>query len=132
MIDPERRDLIQELTECIGVPALLRLLERFGGLEIKVPARFDSFCPMARCLGEPDYRCLWGTYRGERLSLPLLSRRRLADIRREIVERKAAGETAASLALEYGKTERGIRWIVAREREREREGDERQEGFEFG
>ncbi len=85
---------------------------------------------MARCLGEPDYRCLWGTYRGERLSLPLLSRRRLADIRREIVERKAAGETAASLALEYGKTERGIRWIVAREREGE--GDERQEGFEFG
>jgi hypothetical protein len=92
-----------------------------------VSARCDPVCPMAQCLGEQDYRRLWDAYRSERLSL-LLLHRRLADIRREIVEHKATGETAASLAWEYGKTERGVRWIVARVRE----GDERQERFEFG
>ena len=44
---------------------------------------------MAQCLGEQDYCRLWDAYRSERLSLPLLHRRRLADIRREIVEHKA-------------------------------------------
>lgn len=105
---------LQEVAGLIGLPATMRIIERWGGTRLSVPVRADDAAhPLARVIGVPAMQQLSERMGGLTLNVPscALARRRARDA--EIRRRYAAGETAAALAREHGITERHVWRIVA-------------------
>jgi Mor family transcriptional regulator len=102
-----------ELVRVIGLAAATRLLQRFGGRTIFVPAEVSQDHPLSVALGHQVAQRLCANYGRDQLDVPqfesLLRGMRDAEIRR----RRCAGESPSTLASEYFLTVRQIRRIAS-------------------
>lgn len=107
---------LREIVALIGLPATLQLVERFGGLiALYVPTEIGPEHQIAIAIGISAARKLAAHYGGDCVrNIP----RCAAGLRRirndDIRARRAAGVSAARLALSFGLTERQI-WSILNE-----------------
>lgn len=106
---------IRELVNLIGLPAVEKLVKRYGGTYVYVPApeNLTEDHPLAELIGLEPARKVAGHCRNGKLKVALgreaMRRARNADIvRKHFVE----GWTMRQLALEYDLDERQIHTIV--------------------
>lgn len=115
---PLPRHLIPEqlrtLAEHIGEDAMLKLLEAYGGVHLAVPtlARIPAGHRLVEILGSQALT-LCHHYGGSVISVPKAHVAALAMRNRRIRTARAMGYSHASLAREYGLTERQIYNICA-------------------
>lgn len=104
---------LRELVEVIGLPAALALVEHWGGIRLWVPVELRDDHPLIARLGRDAAERLVQHYAGETISVPRCAAalRRMRDRR---IRERYQHETAASLAREYGCTERWIWYVVSR------------------
>lgn len=105
---------LRDVVELIGLAATLKLVEHFGGLIVLyVPREIGPEHPIAVAIGITAARKLSVHYGGDCLrNIPLCvaGMRRIRDAE---IRRRAASESAASLAREFTLTERHVWRILA-------------------
>lgn len=109
---PERARAIAEL---IGMPATLKLVERFGGVRIYVPQTVPPSHALVDLLGRDAADRLAIAFGGdEHFDIPrcTLAARRVRDA--QLVADFLGGMSHRLLAIKYQLTERGVRKIIAR------------------
>lgn len=109
---PERARAIAEL---IGLPATLKLVERYGGVRIYVPQTMPPSHALVGLLGVDAAERLSRAFGGdEHFDVPrcTLAARRARDA--TLVADFLAGMSHRNLALNYQLTERAVRKIIAR------------------
>lgn len=109
---PERARAIAEL---IGMPATLKLVERFGGVRIYVPQTVPPSHALVDLLGRDAADRLAIAFGGdEHFDIPrcTLAARRVRDA--QLVEDFLGSMSHRLLAIKYQLTERGVRKIIAR------------------
>ncbi|MEJ1381359.1 MAG: Mor transcription activator family protein [Candidatus Sedimenticola sp. (ex Thyasira tokunagai)] len=113
----------QALAALIGLPGLLQLVEYRGGRRLKIPAEVHKDHPLCSLIGLNALTALVGVYGGDEIDIPLLHAAKRQLIWADIQQRRANGETVASLAGEYQMTERGIYKIQRRQDSDDRQGE---------
>ncbi|MEJ1416999.1 MAG: Mor transcription activator family protein [Candidatus Sedimenticola sp. (ex Thyasira tokunagai)] len=116
----------RELAQLIGLPGLLALVDHHGGRRLKIPAAARETHTLHELLGAEAFTALINDYGGDEIDIPLLHSAKRQLIWADIQQRRANGETVASLAGEYQMTERGIYKI-----QRRGDADDQQVDFEF-
>ncbi|MCW5711282.1 helix-turn-helix domain-containing protein [Shinella sp.] len=101
---------IREIAETIGVRLALKLVQEFGGLEIRFPAQPDDQHPVIRALGKEDGYAICKYMDGSKLSVPHCRPPRSA--RAEILRMEAEGLSNAEIARRIGITQRWVRKVV--------------------
>jgi hypothetical protein len=109
-------DLLQELADAIGGPALEKLLGEYGGVHLRVPRNARPGHPIAAVIGMSAYEQLVQIFGGECLSMPKRQSVRLEQRNLEIVSRRQAGESVDHIAREYDLTVRRVFSILAQYR----------------
>ena len=102
---------LAEIAACIGLQPTLRLVERWGGLDLWVPQRPSD--ELLAQLGREAAEALCARYGLERVYIARAEAAVRAARDAEIRDRRAAGWTAAQLARRYGLTERRVWAILA-------------------
>ena len=110
--------LVAELAEVVGHDAAMRLVERYGGWRLYVPATLGDDHELVALIGRAAADRLVERYATDALWLPLCTAGERAARHDEIRRRRAAGERAESLAREYGFTVRHVNRIIAQGRRR--------------
>lgn len=105
----------RELAQLIGLPALLALVEQYGGRRLKIPAVVREAHSLHTLLGATALTALVSDYGGDEIDIPLLHAAKRRLIWADIQQRRANGETVASLAGEYRMTERAVYKIQRRD-----------------
>lgn len=102
------------LVEAIGWHATLALIARMGGTTINVPASDPGpHHALSLALGHDVARLLSASLGPDRLAVPRAMTWLLSFRDREIVARRAAGETEEQVALRFGLTSRRVRQVCA-------------------
>ncbi|MBI1407318.1 MAG: hypothetical protein GC145_14485 [Caulobacter sp.] len=96
------------LTSLLGVEAMTRLSDKFGGRRIYVPATIGPDHPLAVAAGLEAALQLVAHYAGHTLSLPITPARR-----QRVLELDKRGFTKALIAETVGLTERRVYQILA-------------------
>lgn len=99
-------DSLVEMAETLGIGVVLRLVQAFGGQEIKFPRHPRSDHPMIKALGETDGLAVCSYMGGGQMYVPF-ARRRLS--RAEILKLEALGHDRASIARILGISQRHVR-----------------------
>jgi len=105
---------MQELRKLIGLPALIVLVKHYGGLELKVPQRFDPDSHLVRLIGEEPTLAMINRYCGDKVYISKLDMVLRLQRNIEIAQRLEAGQSARRLARIYNLSERQIWKIVKR------------------
>jgi len=108
---------LREFVRLIGLPATLRLIERYGGLRIYIPAHPAPDHPLASLIGFDKLRALSDEYAvdgiGLRFVLPK-AKRAFDAIRNERIRTDfSTGKSVRALAAEHRLVERQVARIVA-------------------
>lgn len=100
---------LAEVVRAIGIPATLKLAERFGGIRVYVPQqeRLTLGHPIVRLIGIGAARALAKIRGGERRDMPRCAKA-LRRARDAAVRREYSAAAASKLALKYHLTERQI------------------------
>lgn len=88
------------LEEWLGPGIAGRLMDRFGGTQVKVPKfqRGKVWDELCACLGEADARRVVSTFGGEYLYVPMNIDRIRDELRQRIIEEAEAGKTIDEIA----------------------------------
>lgn len=105
---------LARLAELIGLSATLRLVEARGGTRVYVPERATGDHWLARLVGLPALTLLVEHYQNESLELDRGAAAVRAARDRRMAGEHAEGASTASLALQYGLTQRQVFNILAR------------------
>ena len=117
-IDPDLLPAsVRDMAEVIGLDAALGVVQHYGGTRLWLPLVLSEDHPLVQTIGLAAARSLSEHYRLESLTIPTCKRAFRVIRNQRIVERYRAGETAATLAHEFGLHERMIWQIVAREKD---------------
>ncbi|MBW8283339.1 MAG: helix-turn-helix domain-containing protein [Rhizobium sp.] len=106
----ERPDLptsIEEVAETIGVRLALKLVQLFGGLEVRFPARPHDQHPIILALGKEDGYAICQYMGGNSYSVPHCRPPRNA--KAAIAKLEAEGLSRAEIARRLGLTQRHVR-----------------------
>jgi hypothetical protein len=115
---------LREVVGLIGLPATLKLVEHFGGLiQLYVPRDISPDHPIAQALGVAAARKLSSVYGADTLRNIPRCAEGLRRIRNAEIRSRHPAESAATLALTFGLTERQIWTILGEDDEN---GDVRQ------
>jgi hypothetical protein len=108
---------LREFVRLIGLPATLRLIERYGGLRIYIPAHPAPDHPLAGLIGFDKLRALSDEYAvdgiGLRFVLPKAKRAFDAIHNERIRTDFSTGKSVRALAAEHCLVERQVARIVA-------------------
>ncbi|MGJ7527121.1 Mor transcription activator family protein [Variovorax sp. GB1P17] len=108
---------LREFVRLIGLPATLRLIERYGGLRIYIPAHPAPDHPFAGLIGFDKLRALSAEYAidgtGLRFVLPKAQRAFDAIRNEQIRTDFSCGKSVRALAAEHHLVERQVARIVA-------------------
>lgn len=112
-----------DLVDIIGLPAVLQLMESFGGTEFWVPEKIHHLHPLVNSIGAEPAQTLCEYMARERIKVP-----RGAAIRREVRNRairreRQEGAKLSELALRYCMTDRQVLNILNSEPEDDRQQD---------
>jgi Mor family transcriptional regulator len=108
--------LLLELEGIIGLEATLKLVDRWGGVQLYVPETMDANHAIAGLIGIKAAEELASYYGRERLNIPLARNYHRARRNRDLWLRHKAGESASQLALAFGISLRQVWEILAAER----------------
>lgn len=107
---------LKDLVDIIGLPAVQRLVQHYGGVRVVVPEKMHAHHPLARLLGLEVAERLSHHYARERIDVPKALGAILA-VRNAVIARdNAQGVSARRLALMHNLTERRIWEILAAQR----------------
>lgn len=107
-------DSLREVVDLIGLAATLKLVEHFGGrTQLYVPREIEPDHPIVQAIGITAARKLATVYGADTLRNIPRCAEGLRRIRNTEI-RARRGESAATLALAYGLTERQI-WTIRTE-----------------
>lgn len=98
---------IEEIAETIGVRLALKIVQTFGGLEIKFPVRPHDQHPVILALGKEDGYEICSYMGGSMISVPHCRPPRNA--RAQIIKLEAEGLSRAEIAKRLGITQRHVR-----------------------
>ncbi|QQM29066.1 hypothetical protein JET14_12025 [Martelella lutilitoris] len=108
---PDRRETlpqsIEEIADTIGVRLALKLVQTFGGQEVKFPVKPHDRHPVILALGKEDGLRICDYMGGQRFSVPHCRPRRNA--KADIERLEAQGLTRGQIARRLGLTERWVR-----------------------
>ena len=102
---------LQELGKEIGLEAVLKLAEHYGGVDINPPKNMHDGHPLAMRVGLPAARYLASYWGGDTLYIPKLAKIKQRLRNAEIVQRYDEGESVKKLAFAFKLTSRTI-WNV--------------------
>jgi hypothetical protein len=111
-------DLLRELADAIGGPALEKLLAEFGGVHLRVPRNARPGHPIAAIIGDYAFLRLVAVFGGECLSLPKRQAVRLEQRNQGIVAERMQGESVETIARRHDLTVRSVFSILSRHRAR--------------
>lgn len=112
MTDETLQGILAELTDLVGIAKTLRIVERWGGTRLYVPAQPPDDHALVEAVGRQAANAIASAYAGERLEVP-----RAVALMRELRNREmraaaAEGATQPELARQYRLTQRQIRTIL--------------------
>lgn len=106
--------LLQDFESLIGLAATMKLVEKYGGLRIYIPAKADPNHPMAHLIGTANLAALGREFGGiPHFQLPKADRA-LKALRNARIAADSRHKSARMLALEYKLTEGQIVRILSR------------------
>lgn len=106
----------QEVVDVIGMAPALALIDARGGVRTYIPSPIPADHWLIAIIGAEAAEQLAAVYAGDELNLPRCCAAMRATLYRQICAAYDAGESAATLALAHGFTERWVYAIVARRR----------------
>lgn len=92
--------------------AALRLMQAFGGRDLKFPQTPGTDHPVVKALGEADAGVLCGLLGGQQIYIP--HGRRPRNQRAAVLDMERQGRTRAQIAAALGLSERHVRWLANR------------------
>jgi DNA invertase Pin-like site-specific DNA recombinase len=111
----------RELVPFIGLPAVLCLVSRFGGLSLDIPKgernNFEGaarFSELSRAIGAEAARALIFHCGGTSVYVPNLSKIRRQATYRQIIADFDSGQSTKEIARRYGFTDRWVNVILNR------------------
>ena len=99
-----------DVAETLGLRVALALIQNFGGLEVKFPARPRPDHPVIKALGEEDGYALCEFLGGQQIYVPHArpARSRLPEVRKL----QAVGMNSAEIARTLGISQRYVRMLT--------------------
>lgn len=107
--------VLREMTDMIGLPATMQIVQRHGGTRLWVPALIETLAPdhkLVKLVGMAAARTLSEQYGGETLEIPK-AERALRAIRDKAIREQWPAKSQSQLAREYNLTERQVRKILS-------------------
>lgn len=107
--------VLREMTDLIGLPATMQIVQRHGGTRLWVPALVETLAPdhkLVKLVGMAAARTLSEQYGGETLEIPK-AERALRAIRDKAIREQWPAKSQSQLATEYNLTERQVRTILS-------------------
>lgn len=107
--------VLREMTDLIGLPATMQIVQRHGGTRLWVPALIETLAPdhkLVKLVGMAAARTLSEQYGGETLEIPK-AERALRAIRDKAIREQWPAKSQSQLATEYNLTERQVRTILS-------------------
>jgi hypothetical protein len=108
--------LIQELVDCIGEDAVVRLVLRLGGLRVRVPKTATPDHHLTLVVGPEAAHSLARVFGGEQIEIPQAAGWRAEMVRRRIAELSRQGLGTGAIARRLGMTQRGVQVAMRRRR----------------
>lgn len=107
------------LSELIGLPATLKLVDAYGGIELYVPKTVDASHKLAWLIGLESAQKLVQEYPGATITIALSAAgdhaRQGAIRRHKIRELRKLGKTHSQIARELHTTDRTVRKVLGEE-----------------
>ena len=103
---------LRELGGEIGLEAVLKLAEHYGGTQIFPPKKVHDGHPLAQAIGLPAAQYIAGYWGGDYLYVPNLAGVKKKIRNAEIVRRYDQGESKRKLALAFQVTSKTIQNIL--------------------
>ncbi|ARE40893.1 phage-related hypothetical protein [Rhodovulum sp. P5] len=116
MTAPHLPDSLIDVAETLGLRVALRLMQEFGGRDLRIPKSARPGHPLVKALGEEDAARLCHFLGDAVIYIP---HGRAQGRRRSVDEMSAAGRTRGEIARALGLSERHVRRLANR-------GDDRQ------
>ncbi|AWD21598.1 hypothetical protein [Fuscovulum blasticum] len=98
-----------DLAETLGVGVALRLMQEFGGRDLRIPKNPTADHPIIKALGEDDGRAVCHFMADQSVYIP---HARAGARRRSVQELSATGRTRGEIARMLGLSERHVRRIA--------------------
>ncbi|MBF0401307.1 MAG: hypothetical protein HQL90_11115 [Magnetococcales bacterium] len=109
----ELSPMLQQLVEVVGLTAATTLAQRYGGIDLLVPAQFHPDHSLVAVIGVEAAQKLIRHHAGERIYIPKGAHALRCVRNRAILQAYDEGNvTAANLALRHRLTERQVRNIL--------------------
>jgi Mor family transcriptional regulator len=112
---PDLPPVLQEIEGLIGHEATMKLVDRWGGLNLYVPESMPKNHRISRTIGADAAQALADVYGGDTINMPRAHIYHAVRRQMEIFRRHRSGEPVEKLAAEYGVTWRAIYKMVSRE-----------------
>lgn len=100
-----------DVAETLGLRVAVGLMQHFGGLEVKFPARPRPDHPIIKALGETDGLALCHFLGGQSIYVP---HNRAGTVRADVLKLEARGLDRASIARVLGISQRHVRRVANR------------------
>lgn len=110
----EPAGLLQELVDCIGDDAAVKMVLRFGGLRLRVPKSIPAGHRLEVLLGAEACHSLARVFGGEQIELPVAEAWRTRMVRARIAQMAEAGLGTRDIAQRLGMTQRGVQKAMAK------------------
>ncbi len=95
---PSLPQLLQEVADCLGTEAALRLAKRLGGQRVRVPKNPKPSSPLVQAVGMEIAQALADLYGGELVIIPMAAALSAATRRRAIAnDGRSANAVAAAM-----------------------------------
>lgn len=98
-----------EIAEVLGARVAIRLIEHFGGLDVKFPVKPKNDHPVIKALGEADAYALCLHLKGHPLYVPHGNK---GTVRADIVALSAAGHSDSTIARRLKISQRHVRRVL--------------------
>lgn len=98
-----------DIAETLGIGVAIKLIEHFGGLEVKFPPFPPADHPVIKALGETDGYALCSLLSGTRIYVPHGRPRR--SVKSDVRALEAQGLDRAGIARELGISQRHVRRV---------------------
>ena len=102
---------LQAIADIVGVPAALKVAERWGGTRLYIPEQPAEDHDLSILIGIEAARALGEAYAGERIEIPKADCWGRALKHQLILDARANGQSQAQVARAHGYTERHVRNI---------------------
>ena len=99
-----------DVAETLGLRVALALVQHFGGLEVKFPARPQHDHPIIKALGETDGFALCAFLGGQQIYVPHI--RPARSVRAQVMMLDASGMDRAAIARALRISQRYVRMLV--------------------